>query len=159
MSIFVGFAQCFSILFLCHVCVFLVSIKRSFMCICCSVGLSPDLSISTLLLGFIESRLVMEVSSFGDVEAEVRGQAMKAARTTACLNNIKWNNRYIGIEVKSRIYKSAIRPILTYTAETRPETSKTRQILEATEIKVVRKIAGKTHKSGKERDHQKDVWY
>ena len=36
-----------------------------------------------------------EVSSFGDVEEEVRGQAMKAARTTACLNNIIWNIRYI----------------------------------------------------------------
>ena len=44
------------------------------------------------------------------------------------------------IETKSRIYKAAIRPILTYTAETRPETSKTKQILETTEMKVVRKI-------------------
>ena len=35
-----------------------------------------------------------------------------------------------------------MRSIHTYTVETRPETSKTRQILEATEMKVVRKIAG-----------------
>ena len=50
----------------------------------------------------------------------------------------------MGIETKSIIYKAAIRPILTYTAETRPETLKTKQILETTEMKVVRKIAGRT---------------
>ena len=69
---------------------------------------------------------------------------MKAARTATCLNNTIWSNKHMGIETKSRIYKAAIRPILTYTAETRPETSKTKQILETTEMKVVRKIAGRT---------------
>ena len=88
--------------------------------------------------------LGIEISGYGDIETEVRGQAMKAARTAACLNNTIWSNKHMGIETKSRIYKAAIRPILTYTAETRPETSKTKQILETTEMKVVRKIAGRT---------------
>ena len=69
---------------------------------------------------------------------------MKAARTAGCLNNTIWSNIHMGIETKSKINKAAIRPILTYTAETRPETSKTKQILETTEMKVMRKIAGKT---------------
>ena len=39
------------------------------------------------------------------------------------------------VKAKARIYKTAIRPILTYAAETRPETSKTKRILETAEIK------------------------
>ena len=50
----------------------------------------------------------------------------------------------IRTEAKARIYKTPIRPILTYAAETRPETSETKRILETTEMKTARKIAGKT---------------
>ena len=88
--------------------------------------------------------LGIEISGYGDIETEVKGQAMKAARTAACLNNTIWSNKHMGIETKLRIYKAAIRPILKYTVETRPKTSKTKQILETTEMKVVRKIAGRT---------------
>lgn len=52
-------------------------------------------------------------------------------------------NKHIGIKVKSRIYKTATRPIMTYTAEIRTETSETKIILETTEMKIVRRIAGK----------------
>ena len=45
---------------------------------------------------------------------------------------------------KSKIYKTAIRPIMTYTAETRPKTAKTKRLLETTEMKVLRGIAEKT---------------
>ena len=37
-----------------------------------------------------------------------------------------------------------IRPIMTHTAETRPETTKTRRMLETTEMKILQKIDGKT---------------
>ena len=70
--------------------------------------------------------LGIEISGYRDIETEVRRQAMKAARKAACLNNTIWSNKHMGIETKSRIYKA--------------ETSKTKQILETTEIKVVRKI-------------------
>ena len=43
-----------------------------------------------------------------------------------------------------RIYKSVVRPILTYAAETRSDTAKTRQILETTEMKTLRRIMNKT---------------
>ena len=49
-------------------------------------------------------------------------------------------------ETESKIYKATLRPIMAglYGLETRAETSTTRQMLEANEIKVLRKIVGKT---------------
>ena len=55
-----------------------------------------------------------------------------------------WRNSNIGTETKSRIYKAVIRPIMTYTAETRPDTSKTKQLLETAEMGVLLRITGKT---------------
>ena len=72
--------------------------------------------------------LGIEISGYGNIKTEVRGQAMKAARTAACLNNTIWSNKHMGIETKSRIYKAAIRPILTYTAETRPDRKRSEEI-------------------------------
>jgi hypothetical protein len=43
-----------------------------------------------------------------------------------------------------RIYKSVIRPFLTYAAETRADNSKTKQILETTEMNTFRKTVAKT---------------
>ncbi|XP_044745133.1 uncharacterized protein LOC123306997 [Coccinella septempunctata] len=37
-----------------------------------------------------------------------------------------------------------IRPIMTHTAESKPDTSRTRQLLETTEMRVLRRITGKT---------------
>ena len=88
--------------------------------------------------------LGISISGFGDVEAEVREQTQKATRIAGCLNDTIWRNRNIGTETKSRIYKAVIRPIMTYTAETRPDTSKTKQLLETTEMRVLRRITGKT---------------
>ena len=47
-------------------------------------------------------------------------------------------------EAKVRIYKSIVRPVLTYAAETRTDTAKTRQLLEVTEMKTLRRIINKT---------------
>ncbi|XP_015182496.1 PREDICTED: uncharacterized protein LOC107069571 [Polistes dominula] len=84
------------------------------------------------------------ISNFSDIESEVRGQAIKVARTASLLNDTIFRNKHLRIDAKARIYKTAIRPILTYAAETKSETSKTRQIMEATEMKIVRRIAGKS---------------
>ena len=74
--------------------------------------------------------LGISISGFG--KAGVREQ--KATRVAGCLNDTIWQNRNIGTETKSRIYKAVIRPIMTYTAETRPDTSKTKQFLDTTAI-------------------------
>ena len=59
----------------------------------------------------------------------------------AHLNDEIWWNKHKRTEAKSRVNNTAIEPILTYVAETRPETSKTKIILEGTEMKIARRIA------------------
>ena len=88
--------------------------------------------------------LGIDISGYGDVETEVRNQVTRGMRAAAHLNDTIWWNKHIRTEAKARIYKTAIRPILTYAAETRPETSKTKRILETAEMKIARRIAGKT---------------
>ena len=63
---------------------------------------------------------------------------------SGCLNETIWSNKYLRNEAKVRIYKSNVRPILTYAAETRTDTAKTRQLLEVTEMKALRRIINKT---------------
>uniref|UniRef100_A0A6P7F5U2 Uncharacterized protein LOC114326842 n=1 Tax=Diabrotica virgifera virgifera TaxID=50390 RepID=A0A6P7F5U2_DIAVI len=46
--------------------------------------------------------------------------------------------------MKRRIYKTVIRPKMTYGAETRSDTERTRRLLETAEMKTLRKIDGKT---------------
>ncbi|XP_030746595.1 uncharacterized protein LOC115875314 [Sitophilus oryzae] len=54
--------------------------------------------------------LGIELSGYGDIETEVRLQTTKAMRVAGCLNDTIWKNKYIGVEVKSRIYKAVVRP-------------------------------------------------
>ena len=50
----------------------------------------------------------------------------------------------MSIESKTRIYKTCVRPIMTYATETRAETAATKQLLRTTEMKTLRSILGKT---------------
>ena len=43
------------------------------------------------------------ISGFGDVEAEVRKQTLKATRIAGCLNDTIWQNRNIGTETVQNI--------------------------------------------------------
>lgn len=88
--------------------------------------------------------LGLEISGYRDVETEVRQQTTKAIRVAACLNDTIWKNKHIEVEAKSRIYKSAIRSIMTYATETRPDTTKIKRLLETSEMKILRKITEKT---------------
>jgi hypothetical protein len=47
-------------------------------------------------------------------------------------------------ESKVRIYKTNVRPVLTYAPESRAETTNTQQLLRTTEMKTIRAIHGKT---------------
>ena len=71
-------------------------------------------------------------------------QAQKALRVVDCWNDIVLKNKDMRKETKSKIYKATVRPIMTYALETRADTSKTRQMLEANENNLLRKIVGKT---------------
>ena len=75
---------------------------------------------------------------YGNFETEVRDQAARVTRAAAHLNDAISCNKHIRIEAKTRIYKTVIRTILTYAAETRSESSKLKRLLKATDMKIVR---------------------
>ena len=79
-----------------------------------------------------------------NLATEIKTQAQKAAIVDDCLNDLVLINKYMRKETKSKIYKATGHPITTYALETRVETSETRQMLEANEMKLQRKIVGKT---------------
>ena len=83
------------------------------------------------------------ISSDGFLK-EVRKQVNKASAISGCLKSYIWKNKYLRRETKVRIYKTVASPIMTYAAETRSDTVKTKQILNVTEMNVLRKIQGKT---------------
>ncbi|XP_019762542.2 uncharacterized protein LOC125504174 [Dendroctonus ponderosae] len=87
--------------------------------------------------------LDVELSGFGDIETVVRDQTTKAMRIAGCLNAI-WCNKSMVTDTKSRIYKTVVRPVITCSAETRPETTKTERLLETAELKMFGRITGKT---------------
>lgn len=47
--------------------------------------------------------LGIEISTQGDVEADVRQQTAKATRIAACLNHIIRRNKHMGVKAKSRM--------------------------------------------------------
>lgn len=88
--------------------------------------------------------LGIDITSYGNVEDEVRQQVAKANKIAGCLNDVIWRNKHLKKHTKARVYKTTIRPIMTYTAETRADTARTRRLLETTEMKILRRISGKT---------------
>jgi hypothetical protein len=82
--------------------------------------------------------LGVQITSSNDLTTEVRHQVIKASRISGCLNETIRSNKYLRTETKARIYKSTVRPTLTYLAETRTDTAKTRQLLELTEMETLR---------------------
>jgi hypothetical protein len=76
-----------------------------------------------------------------------------AARISGCLYNLIWNNKYMSIDSKVRIYKTNVRPVLTYASETRAETAYTQQLFRTTETKTIRAIHGKTLRDKIRSDH------
>ena len=43
--------------------------------------------------------------------------------TIGCLYNLIWHNKYMSADCNVRIYKTNVRPVLTYASETRAETT------------------------------------
>ncbi|XP_019755972.1 uncharacterized protein LOC109534668 [Dendroctonus ponderosae] len=87
--------------------------------------------------------LGVELSGFGDIEAEMRDQTTKAIRIVGCLNAICCN-KSMGTDAEPRIYKTVVRWVMRYTAETTPETTKTKILRETDVMKILRRITGKT---------------
>ena len=83
-------------------------------------------------------------SSSRNTYDEVKTQVNKAARVSGCLHHTIWKNKHMSITSKARIYRTAVRPILTYAAETRADTNRTKRALRTTEMRALRAIAGVT---------------
>ena len=83
-------------------------------------------------------------SSSRNTYDEVKTQVNKAARVSGCLHHTIWKNKHMSITSKARIYRTAVRPILTYAAETRAGTNRMKKALRTTKIKALRAIAGVT---------------
>ena len=63
---------------------------------------------------------------------------------SGCLKDIVWRNKFMSTEAKVKIYKAAVRPIITYAVGTRADTTRTEQLLRSTEMKTLRSILGLT---------------
>ncbi|XP_072766481.1 uncharacterized protein [Anoplolepis gracilipes] len=82
------------------------------------------------------------VSSNRNLVEEVRAQANRANRIAGYLREVIWRNRNMSLRSKVRIYKTCIRPILTYAVETRADITRTKRILRTTEMRTLRAIRG-----------------
>lgn len=85
--------------------------------------------------------LEIEISTSQDRIHEVTEQTNKASRISGCLRKLIWKNNYMSRETKVRIYKTCVKPIVTYATETRDDTRKTKSMLKTTEMKILRIIA------------------
>ena len=68
-------------------------------------------------------------SSSRNTYDEVKTQVKKAARVSGCLHHTVWKNKHMSIISKTRIYRTAVRLILTYAAETRADTNRRKRAL------------------------------
>lgn len=67
---------------------------------------------------------------------------------SGCLNDKVWQNKYLSLQPKVKIYRTVVKPVLTYSADSRADTSKTEQILVTVEIHTLR-----TEKQGNKNSH------
>lgn len=67
---------------------------------------------------------VIQVPGNGDLQLREYREGSRANKIEGCLNDTIWRNRRIRIETKVMAQKATVRLIMTYMAETRPDTSK-----------------------------------
>ncbi|KAK9881036.1 hypothetical protein WA026_014379 [Henosepilachna vigintioctopunctata] len=92
--------------------------------------------------------LGVELTSSGGIDNDITEQIMRANKIAGSLNDLIWTNNHLNVSTKSRIYKTTLRPILTYMAETKSDSDKTTRILDKTEMKILRRITGNALDSG-----------
>ncbi|GJQ74836.1 hypothetical protein Trydic_g21672 [Trypoxylus dichotomus] len=75
---------------------------------------------------------------------EVQQQALTTTQVTNYLNPMIWRNKYLNNGSKVRIYKVMVRPVLTYSTETRADIKKAKEKVGSVEVKILRKISNAT---------------
>lgn len=88
--------------------------------------------------------LGIEISSNRNIKTEVKAQTNKAARISGCLRQLVWQNKTMSTEAKVKIYKTCVRPVMTYAADTRADNSVTKRYVRSTEMRILRNITGHT---------------
>ena len=98
-----------------------ISLNKSKCLVVSKRNIKCEIRIKNTLLDQVSTfnYLGVEISAKRDLKQEVKNQATKAARISGCLYNLVWNNKYMSAEAKTRIYKTTVRPVLTYAAETK----------------------------------------
>lgn len=84
------------------------------------------------------------ITSNRNLKEEMQKQTIKAAMMSGYLRDIIWRTKYMSLESKVRVYKTCVRPMMTYAIETRAETTKTKHLLRMTEMKILRCNTGNT---------------
>ena len=57
--------------------------------------------------------LGVTITSSRDLEKEVKAQTVKASLISGYLRDIIWQNKYMLVDSKTRIYKTCVRPIIS----------------------------------------------
>ncbi|KAI5754287.1 hypothetical protein M8J77_007444 [Diaphorina citri] len=86
------------------------------------------------------------ISADGTIDAEING---RVANATKCFHSLRRgfiNKQEVGKQTKVTVFKTVYRPTLTYSAESWTLTSKHKSRLQATEMKYLRRVEGKTRK-------------
>ncbi|KAI4476135.1 hypothetical protein M0804_013842 [Polistes exclamans] len=98
--------------------------------------------------------LGVKIASNRNLEENVEDQTTKAFIIPGYLKDITWRKKHMSIKSKARIYKTCIRPIKTYAAETSAESTITERIRRTTEVRTLRAI---TETSLKDRRRNKEI--
>jgi hypothetical protein len=85
-----------------------------------------------------------DINDRNDLYDEVSGQVRKASAISGCLKDCIWKNKHMSIKSKTKIYKTCVRPVMTYGIETRADTVRTKALLRTSEMRILRCITGKT---------------
>lgn len=80
----------------------------------------------------------MNIPGYGE---EVRQKVTEANKAALYLNLPIWRKKYINRTTKARINITTVGPIMACAAKTRAGTSKTKRLLETTEMEILRRIS------------------
>ena len=83
------------------------------------------------------------ISEDGRMEEEVRSRIGKAARVIGVLNEPVWKRKELSRRTKLRVYNAIVVPTLMYESKTWVLNKKQESAIQATEMKVLRRIAEK----------------
>ena len=88
------------------------------------------------------------ISGDGGMEDEVRSRIGKAARVIGALNEPVWKQKELSRRTKLRVYSATVVPTLMYGSETWVLNKQQESAIQATEMRVLRRIAKKRMHGG-----------